>query len=146
MCAFAKSWWCQNRNKIKLEYEIELNYVETKQKQRILALTLLSFSVTVKLRYTYFDLHTLPSDDEIKLKKQNYYRAIAVTYIQWCKKRQKTTSHRIENSSSLKLMSQIRLSLVPKILKRKKLKTKITGKKQFWLVLISAPPPSHLSH
>jgi len=90
MCAFAKSWWCQNRNKIKLEYEIELNYVETKQtnKQRILALTLLSFSVTVKLRYTYFDLlHTLPSDDEIKLKKQNYYyRAIAVTYIQWCKK------------------------------------------------------------
>ena len=73
MCAFAKSWWCQNRNKIKLEYEIELNYVETKQtnKQRILALTLLSFSVTVKLRYTYFDLlHTLPSDDEMKFKKK----------------------------------------------------------------------------
>ena len=78
----------QNRDDVKTETRLNLNMklnltTQKQNKQRILALTLLSFSVTVKLRYTYFDLlHTLPSDDEMKFKKQNYYRAIAVTFIQ----------------------------------------------------------------
>ena len=68
----------QNRDDVKTETRLNLNMKlnlstqkQNKQTKRTLALTLLSFSVTVKLRYTYFDLlHTLPSDDEMKLKKK----------------------------------------------------------------------------
>ena len=56
-------------------------------------------------------------------------------------KNQKTTSHRIENSSSLKLMSQISLSLVPKILKRKKFENKNNWQKAILASLNISPPP-----